>query len=263
MVEKDKIKDDVSDENDELIGKVTIINDGRRIINWISNPPVQPGFMGKKIRSDYISRLQLTRTLNKYKIRLMKLDLNDKKTVMITLTLDPSKNIKLRDFKRYIVNFIKILHKYFNDFIYIRRIESNKCEYLFHVHIVLCFDNEIPKQLTNEWVKSKWKYGEQVNVSQFDSPWNAIGYITKFNEYEINKYDKNNTKYPSFMKVLTYSHDIPKSQNIKQYYLNKEDMKQEIKILQESDMNKYVQCHKYIDKNTGECKETVDNILFY
>ena len=150
MSEIEKFEDDsINEEKSEKIGKITVIDDGRFIITTNTTPPLHSGFIGSKIRGDYITRNQLSKTLNKYRKKLLTLDLNDKKCVMITLTLDPSKNIKIREFERYIGNFLKLLRKYFNDFEYIKRIEGNKFEDLFHVHILLFFDN-IPDLLTNE-----------------------------------------------------------------------------------------------------------------
>ena len=170
------------------------------------------GFLGKrcnikphKIPNSKMSILNLNRTLSKKREELLKLSIDNKKCLMLTLTTKPESSMSYCKMKSAVDSFMKSIKRNFEYEFFIKRYEYTK-KHRLHTHILLVFTDAFPILLTKQWVKQHWKYGNQVYVSQFSNPYNIVGYITKPDKNA--KYDDKYTLFDSNANFLKWEDEI-------------------------------------------------------
>lgn len=198
------------------------------------------------------------RLLREHRVDLLKYDLEYKKPLMLTVTSDTKLGINYDMMNTHAKNLDKRLKRNFKNIIIIKRFEHSERSRMLHIHYALFFDNETPKELTEEWASKTWKYGT-VNVSEFDKEGSLIGYITKYKFSDVDEQDCTITKFPYGAHIIQKSKKIPKITDIKKIKASKEDLDY-LKYLYNlrsllkynKELFEYEQIQEYIDKDTGE-----------
>ncbi len=151
---------------------------------------------------------------------------------------------------------------------YIRAIESFEDNIHFHIHLILMFKNEIPKNFTKTWVKKSWKQGF-IDFQIATEPYGVIDYITQPKTENINPDNPTYTKLPQFVQIISNSKDFPIS-NKHEITTNKQGVcdildKANKDSIKETGNNLYCfsDKHKFIDRNTGEIITCIDKQYFH
>lgn len=97
-----------------------------------------------------MSKKNYSRVLRRHRIELLKLDLEDYKCIMLTLSTAPEFGIDYDTLIRYMKNFNKQINRNFGTPISIKRIEHGGKSQMIHSHYLLFFKDSIPKLLTKK-----------------------------------------------------------------------------------------------------------------
>ena len=235
-------------------------------------------FRGYKIKDQNHSNKtikQLDRAQRKTRILFMTYDLNAYNCWHAVFTINPKK-IELRG--KELINFMNKKLEYTieqirskigkaNQLYYFSRLEANKTEGLYHYHVGLFFKNCPSKILTLEYLSNLWSYG-YVWISKHQKPWTILGYLTKIRKSDF--LDKVYSKYPSWMKVIRHSLNIPKTKDVITVYMNEDGYKELLRALNKKSLLTtgqklfiYKEYVIFVDYSTGEkCKYT-RNVYLY
>ncbi|MBQ7327712.1 MAG: hypothetical protein IJX00_01950 [Clostridia bacterium] len=154
-----------------------------------------------------------------------------------------------------------------NPFYYIGRYEGNEEDNLFHFHLGIFFKKYIPRTITHEWLTHVWGLGN-VWLSRHKKVWTILGYMSKIRETDF--LDSTYTKFPSWMKIIRHSTNMPITSNIVTVYTDYEGYKEILSILNKKSLietgeflykiKDYVQ---YVDMSTGEIYRYLKNMYIY
>lgn len=260
--------------------RMSLINNSRFILTKNNNysPLFCKEFKGFKIKDPehpYKTKEQLERGLYKSFNKHMYYALDDYYALDVSLTID------LRLLQLDIFELIKHMDKrlgYFtrcirkfsttdNPFYYVGRYEGNDNDNLIHFHLGIFFKNCIPKELTHGWLTKTWKLGH-VWISEHNRASTVLGYLSKATEKDL--IDDTYTKFPSWMKVVRHSINIPTTNNVISGYVSYEGYREIYNILNQ--INKlltgqylvnYQHYGQYINPNTGEVHRCLLRMYMY
>lgn len=233
--------------------------ENRTVVNYL--PPV-------KIRNEkypYMTTKQYAKQLRQWRKKCSKLKLTADKCVFLTLT---TQNIYSWEVIKIKFNsFIRSIKRNFGKIYFIRAFESFENEAHYHIHLIIMFENEKPKNFTKQWVNKHWKHG----ITDFKhtiEPYGILDYITN---YKLNNvyYEGKYTKFPQFVNIITKSRDFPESKAtiIETDAIGVEKLlshyNEKCKNETGQDLYCYNDGHYYIDFDTGEYNYCLDNQYFH
>lgn len=157
----------------------------------------------------YMSTKDYVRTIRRKRKELFELNIDKNHCIFLSLTTEKSWAFdRVIDMLKI---FIRAIRRTFSDIQYIRAIESYTRGVHFHIHLLIIFNNNIPKAFNSSWVNKHWEYGITDFQKVFD-PYGFIDYITLYKDENINHSRKRFTKFPKNAKIISSSRNIPKSQ---------------------------------------------------
>lgn len=260
--------------------KLVLINNNKMVLTKNNNyePLHYEGFKGYKILdpdNPNKTKEQLERSLYKSFNKHMYYAFDDYCALDVSLTID------LRLLQLDIFNLIKHMDKrlgYFtrcirkfsttdNPFYYVGRYEGNDNDNLIHFHLGIFFKNCIPKELTHGWLTKTWKFGH-VWISKHNRASTVLGYLSKTTKKDL--IDDTYTKFPSWMKVVRHSINIPTTTNVISGYVSYEGYREIYNILNQINKlltGQYLVNHqhygKYINPSTGEVHRCLLRMYMY
>lgn len=222
----------------------------------------------KNQKYPFMTLAQYIKTLNRKRIELNDLFLKEENCTSLTLT---TKNCYTwQELNSMFLVFMRTIKRNFPNTKYIRAFEPHEKSYYFHIHLLLVFENKVPKQFNKKWVSKHWEYGR----IDFKHTWDTCGFIDyitcaeKRNVINPLNTDIVYTKFPQWVKVISSSRDMPKSciENVK--YVTETELKQ---LRQEFINNHPIdhkpflkKCrHKFINKETGEIIDCLDREFWH
>lgn len=191
-----------------------------------------------KNKSEKMTKDNYDRVLRENRVELLKYDLECKMPIMLTVTSDTKLGIDYDMMNSHAKNLDKRLKRTFKNIIMMKRFEHSERNRMLHIHYALLFDNEIPKELTEEWVSKTWKYGT-VNISEYDKEGSLIGYITKYKYSDIDQNDDSITLFKAGTHIIQKSKNIPKILDINKINASKEDLEYLLYLLNKRSVLKY------------------------
>lgn len=249
------------------------INEHKRMTTKSYKPhsyPKPKGFNGVRLNYDYdfMTRPQLENQINRWEVKLDKLDTN-KSMAFITLTTSSLKTT-YQQLGKKLEGFITNIKRNFNKYSeYVRRYEVNGKLYK-HIHLIVFFDTKnAPRDLTNKWIRKHWKLGKSCNVKKTNLYGEIKGYICKITKNDINKKDNNLTNYPPLLRVISSSQKLEKTLDRIVFLTNINginQLKKELNSMKliETDEPLKTFVKKHITKtNTEYQKECIDKIYYY
>ena len=253
--------------------KITIYNNDRiqvqKNINHFKSRNIKNRVLPTKTRNKdnpYIPTIKYLKTLKENQKKLYAFDIDPTKSVYLTLT---TKNIMLwNELKAELHRFLICVKRTFGKNYYIRAIESFENDTHYHTHLIIMFENGIPKNFTELWIKKHWKLG-RIDLQTDIEPYGLVDYFTEPKKENINPNNPTYTKLPQFVQIISHSKDFPKSNkheiitNIDGVNEFIDQTKRTIKQETGQDLYCFTYDHKYIDKETGEIITCIDRQFYH
>lgn len=220
----------------------------------------------KNIEYPYMTKKQYIKQLKQARKKCANLKLNPNKCVFLTLTTQEL--FEWADIKVKFDSFIRCAKRTFGKLYYIRVFESSKNETHLHIHLIIMFESEKPKDFNEQWVINHWKYGI-IDFQRVVEPYGILDYITNYKTNNISNQNSYYTKFPQFVKILTRSLDFPQAHSItidttiKGAYELLEHYNNKNKNKNGNDLFCYNDGHYYIDYETGEYNYCLDNQYYH
>lgn len=239
--------------------QIKIIDDERIIIkNNYHNPfKSRQVWNGKhKSNNDLMTIKNYKKTIRRWQDKIYELNIDYSKCVFITLKFDDiitwdniiiKFNCFLRDIRR---KFKQVLQ-------YLRAIEVHKYTKMFHIHLILMFEDK-PNNVKD--IEKFWHCGDFHIVEEIYDIYGLLEYLTLFKNgcYKDNTF----TYFPNNAKII--SSNFKTSQNIRNIEISQEHFEfiKHFYITKESKNKMRVSKHTYYDYLTDKKVDVIDRYYF-